>query len=534
MQDIRALMQGMLAQGESDAMIELIIALLDSMRSENDTLVVRLKTALRKLYGRSSEKTDSGQMALFSAIMDELGKVETGDIAASESTDPTAPAGPDNAAEPSPKDDKKNTGAPHGRGGVPADLPVVREDVPLTAAQRKCPQCESETVDVAPHRSWKIEFIPGQFVAKEMFAQRACCPHCKGQFVQARAPKVIAGSLVGEALLARVLVDKAEDHLPLDRQRKRMEREGLCVPQTTLDNWWKQGAELLMPLHLLLKQEVMNSFLPQIDATGIKIYHQKQKELRSHYFWCAVGGHAVFFSFADAKTKELRDVLALRPEAWTGQYLPTQSDGDSSFAPALKLLNHAMLVVQCNMHARRNFDEAAKNGDLRAKVAMKFYTEIYQVERECTEGGVSDEERGRRRQELTVPILERFHEWAMKIRPKVRPTSPLGKALNYVSERWISLTCFVSDGRIPIDNGEPERNIRWIAKGRDNWNLCGSAEAAQRLAVVASLCATCRRLKRDPARYFTAIFTAIANGMDLAADAALWTPWAWAARDNVN
>ncbi len=98
----------------------------------------------------------------------------------------------------------------------------------------------------------------------------------------------------------------------------------------------------------------------------------------------------------------------------------------------------------------------------------------------------------------------------------------------------LKLGCFVIDGRITIENGEPERQIRWIAKGRDNWNLCGSAAAAMPLAVVASLCATCRRLKITPLEYLTAVSKAVEAGLKLESDAESWTPWAWAARSKLN
>jgi hypothetical protein len=80
----------------------------------------------------------------------------------------------------------------------------------------------------------------------------------------------------------------------------------------------------------------------------------------------------------------------------------------------------------------------------------------------------------------------------------VVPGSPLGKALKYVERRWFSLCVFVLDARIPIDNGEVERVIRPIGVGRHNWLFTGSDEVAVRLCIVASVCATCRKLKVDP------------------------------------
>jgi hypothetical protein len=218
------------------------------------------------------------------------------------------------------------------------------------------------------------------------------------------------------------------------------------------------------------------------------------------------------------------------------QLQPAQSDGDTSFSAALKKLKLQMVMLQCNMHARRKFVEALKNGDKRAKQTIEYYEQIYGIERECDEQLLTIDERTVQRMMRTFLVLEAFREWAQchMDSGKALPGTPFHKALKYLSTRWLGLTCFVIDGRISIDNGEPERQIRWIAKGRDNWNLCGSPAAAARLAVVASLCATCRRLKINPMEYLTAVFKAIEGGAKLATDAENWTPWAWAARSKMN
>jgi transposase len=87
---------------------------------------------------------------------------------------------------------------------------------------------------------------------------------------------------------------------------------------------------------------------------------------------------------------------------------------------------------------------------------------------------------------------------------------------------------FVGDGRIAIDTGWVERSIRRVAIGRNNWNFSGSDGAAERLATVATLCATCHHLGIDPWRYLRAVFQAIADGISNSVLSEDFTPWAWA------
>ena len=180
------------------------------------------------------------------------------------------------------------------------------------------------------------------------------------------------------------------------------------------------------------------------------------------------------------------------------------------------------------MHARRYFERAMKARDTRAAVAMVLIGKLYDVERQATRQGVSAEERARRRQAESWPLLEELRRWIEEIRPKVPPSTPLGKAIRYVERRWFSLCVFVVDGRISIDNGEVERFIRRIGVGRHNWLFTGSDAAGGRLCTVASLCATCRKLGIEPWEYLRDTLLAAGSGMSPRQLVAGFTPWAWA------
>jgi hypothetical protein len=59
----------------------------------------------------------------------------------------------------------------------------------------------------------------------------------------------------------------------------------------------------------------------------------------------------------------------------------------------------------------------------------------------------------------------------------------LGNAIGYARNRRVQLARFLEDGRIPLDNGEPERLNRRIALIRKNSLFIGSDEGAERGAV---------------------------------------------------
>ena len=53
------------------------------------------------------------------------------------------------------------------------------------------------------------------------------------------------------------------------------------------------------------------------------------------------------------------------------------------------------------------------------------------------------------------------------------PTAPLRKATMYLRDHWDALTRFLSDGRLDIDNGIVERELRRVALGRKNSLFAG-------------------------------------------------------------
>ena len=526
---LRALLVSLLNEGQHDEAVSLVIRLLADMRDHSDALQVRLQTALRQLYGRRSEKTSPEQLALFEKVLGDAILATGAGVKSADETTPEATAG--DAKDPSSKPSGKPNGTPHGRSEKPKSLPEDVTPIRLGDEHRHCSQCRRPMVSMPSGETWQVEYIPSQFRVQTFLTECLSCNYCR-RIVSAEAPgKVIPGGQPGPGLLAKVLVDKAEDHLPLERQQRRLAREGFTVPITTLADWWSTAADLLKPLHDALLKEALGVFLPQIDATGLDVLDRKDaRGIRMGHLWTVAGGRAVAFAYTAVKSEGLEKILEMRPftAGSTTCRQPVQCDGEKIFNTVQTRKGEVIPLVHDWMHARRYFERAMKSGDVRAGVAMKLIGELYDVERAATAEKVSDEERGRRRRERSWPILERLRAWIGEIRGGANPSSPLGKAIGYVERRWISLVVFVGDGRIGIDTGWVERSIRRIAIGRNNWNFTGGDKAAERLATVATICATCRHLGIDPWLYLRDVFRALAEGVSKPALVRDFMPWTWA------
>lgn len=72
--------------------------------------------------------------------------------------------------------------------------------------------------------------------------------------------------------------------------------------------------------------------------------------------------------------------------------------------------------------------------------------------------------------------------------------------------RCPSLTRYLDDGAVPIDNNAAENAVRPLAVGRKNWLFVGSQQAGERAAVVLSLIESAKLNGHDPWAYLKDVF----------------------------
>ena len=113
----------------------------------------------------------------------------------------------------------------------------------------------------------------------------------KTQIISAPTPeRPLVKCLAGASLLAQILVDKYCDHLPLHRQFKRFERNGVSIPYNTFIEWTGKAIDLLSVLGPALLKEIIGSSYIHVDETGLKVLLGKEsdkvKKIHDGYLWC--------------------------------------------------------------------------------------------------------------------------------------------------------------------------------------------------------------------------------------------------------
>jgi transposase len=156
--------------------------------------------------------------------------------------------------------------------------------------------------------------------------------------------------------------------------------------------------------------------------------------------------------------------------------------------------------VGCMAHAPRKFHELwAHHGSAIGEHALKFFVQLYEVEREVAQADTNARLEARRRR--SRPVADALHHWMLRQRTKIPDGSATAEAIDYRLKRWQALTRFVDDRELPIDNNWVENQIRPIALGRQNWLFAGLLRAGQRAAAIMSLIHSARINGLDPYAY---------------------------------
>jgi len=456
-------------------------------------------------YGRHSEKTPASP---------EDPPVDAPEPAISGEA---APAVARKGEAPIPSGPAKGKAKPHGRRTLPDHLPVERVVVEPSPEERVCSPCGAEKIVIGEEARRELDYKPGIIFIREYVRPVYACPKvCEGQVVVAPPPPApIAKGLPGPGLLARVVVDKYGDHLPLARQESRFERDGLLISRQTLCDWCAQAAHLLTTFVDLLLQEVLRSKTIHTDDMPVKYLDPPGNKSKTGRLWIYHGDrrhpYSVFTFSPDRRRIWPADTLA----GWTGHLQADAFSGyDSLYA------NGGIVEVACWAHARRKFKEAELS-DKRAVPITRRIGELYAVERSIREkaerngwsfadpgktGDQAEALRQRRRMAESIPLLAVLRTELDALAAKAWPKSPLGQAATYALNHWKALTAYAENGALNIDNNTAERELRPVAVGRKNYLFLGSPRGGHTAATLYTVVASAKRHKLDPWEYLRDLF----------------------------
>ena len=514
---VRAMLSKLLADGRGDEMVAMVVGLMEKLLTKNSQLEWRLQAALRQLYRKRSEKVSPEQLALF------LSQLEDGE-AAKANVEVTPPAESKNS--PVSSDDKAKPKLRPTRKPLASDLPREVRTVEPSPEDMRCKNCGGQKSQMGVEVRETLEFVPAKLIVIEEHLTKCVCKKCAEGVVMGKAtPKPIEGARPGPGLLAKLLVDKYDDSTPLYRQAKEWRRLGAELSTSTMGDWVAGGIDLLEPLWKFARGNTLARVLVSLDDTYLPVLDRDHPAgIKKGHLWAFIGDfdQVMFYEYTPTWEGEgPRKILA----GFKGKFV--QADGYAGIDKYFERPD-APVRVGCLGHCRRKFVAALDAKDMRAAVPISLFAQLYAIEAKAREDKIGPDELLARRQALSRPLMDRLGEVIEGLRGKAVPKSPMGKAITYAINQWSTLTAFLTDGRIPIDNLHVERRHRVVALGRRNYLFCGSDEGARRHAIISTMLGNCALAGVNPFAYLRDVIAKLAGDWSSARIAELM-PAAWAA-----
>ncbi len=416
---------------------------------------------------------------------------------------------------------------PHpGRQSLPPELARVERVIACPAEQCVCRQCGQATTVIGYEESEQLELEPAQYFVLVTKREKRACKCCdRAGVISASAPvRIIEKGLVSDRVVIDTVIRKYCDHLPLYRQSVILDREaGVEISRATLDGWVMQVGEMLRPLVGVMGRELVQGSYLQADETPVDVQmHDGRGKNHKAFLWQygRPGGAAVF------------DFRLGRDRAGPKHFLKNfhgrlQTDAYQAYE---KVGGSGMVHAGCWTHARRGFANVVKlnPGDPVATPIVARINQLFAVDAEAREQGLSLEARHRLRQQKAPELLEKIKASIEAAQAGALPGGALENACRYAIGIWPRLTRFLEYPELELSNNLAENSMRPITLGRKNWIHIGSPQAGSKVAAILSVIETCRRMKLSVRDYLSAVLPGLAD-TPLQRLPSL-TPTAWAAQ----
>lgn len=303
-------------------------------------------------------------------------------------------------------------------------------------------------------------------------------------------PSIIPKGIATPELLAAIVVGKYCDGLPLYRLEEIFLRQDVELNRTTMARWMVQVAEALIPIRNVLSDRMLSAHTIACDETSVQVLKEKGRAAETKS-WMIVRttpcekNKIVLFDYSTTRSGEsIKQLFA----GYEGRLL---CDGLDVYNT---LESETLTRFGCHMHARRKFEQAAKdgakNGQTMAAKVMDIYKKLYEFEEEIRSH--SPDEKVKARVKEQKPLLEEIKALAESNLEKVPDKSKLGQAFRYYLNEYVYLTRYIEDGLMEPDNGFTERAIRKFAIGRNNWLFSDTPDGAEASSLLYSLTVTAK------------------------------------------
>ncbi len=366
-------------------------------------------------------------------------------------------------------------------------------------------QDEANVLHLQPQRLWVEKTITP--ILRRKADKGAPAP----QILQGERPhSIIGGGHVGADLLAVLVDNKFNHHLPEYRQVKMFAELGLKLPTSTVNDRIHATANVLYPLYESQRDAVMAGRYVQVDEVPWNIADRKGQPCRKGYAWQFrdVSPHPRGTFFYYHKGSRGGEIPRTQLRGYQGAI---QNDG-------YKVYNEfenvpGITVLACMAHIRRKFVDAQKSNPLACE-AVKYIATLYALEENLRAAGASAEEIRTERQRLAIPILNGIEAWMKTAYMTCTPREPLAVAIKYALSLWPRVMRYTEEGYYHIDSNPVEQGQRPSVLGRKNYLFSQNDRGAEDNAIFYTFIVSCENLGINPRQWLQDTLQRIRPNMD--------------------
>ena len=390
----------------------------------------------------------------------------------------------------------------NGRVDLPAHL--EREEILLDLPETE----KAGLIKIGEDVTEQLAIRPAKLYVKHYVRPKYAQPTAKTQGVKAAElpPHPLNRCKADVSLISHLIENKYSNYLPLFRQRQMLERLGVTLAESTMNNWVGGTATVLEDLYGVLKSEVLRSEILNVDETRLNTLLPKEKtgkcrkdrKIAQGRLWSYLAQERklVCFEF----TEHWRHEHPVEEFKNFRGYL--QTDGYEGYAKAAKK-NSGIVHIGCWAHVRRKFLDANVTPNPTASKFLVWINLLYRIEHRIAAFREADRWSGEELLELRKKRAGRVLKklFAEAKQTFALPKSLLGSALRYLVTRESELRNYLLDPRLTLDNNPVENAIRPVVIGRKNFLFVGSPEAGKHAALFCSLAGCCRLNKVNFGEY---------------------------------
>lgn len=366
-------------------------------------------------------------------------------------------------------------------------------------------QDETKVLHLEPQRLWVEKTITP--ILRKKSDKQLPSP----EILQAPRPRsIIGGGHVGADVLATIIDNKYNHHLPEYRQVKMLEEYGLKLPTSTLNDWIHATANVLYPLYESQREAVLAGGYVQVDEVPWNIADRKGQSCRKGYAW----------QFRDVSPRPRGTFFYYHKGSRGGEIPRTQLRGYQGVIQndGYKVYNEfenvpGITVLACMAHIRRKFVDAQKSNPL-AGEAVKYIATLYTLEENLKAAQADADQIQAERQRLAVPILNGIKAWMETALMTCTPKDPLAVAIKYALTLWPRVMRYTENGHYLIDSNPVERGQRPTVLGRKNYLFSQNDRGAEDNAIFYTFMVSCENLAINPYQWLKQTLEGITPDMD--------------------